>query len=382
MDRILAWIVDRLSRQRVFAYALLDDELNGVEARWLVEVVGAHPGGEAFSPDEMFPEIIGLEEQLRSLAITGVGLLEIPQIIRHLASGEIIYYNLRVEPVRDFDAQLLLVALDASEQSRLEQQLVQQRNELRLSVDARQRAEAALRQARDQLEMRVRERTAELEAANIQLRALSRRLVETQENERREIARELHDEIGQALTGLKLLLKVSAHLSEEDAQINVVEAQALVDELMGKVRQLSLDLRPAMLDDLGLLPALIWHCDRYTSRTQIRVHFQHSGIEKRFTADVETAAYRIIQEALTNTARYADVDEVFVRVIVEEKILTMQIRDHGKGFMPRTVMEPGKSTGLSGMRERAEALGGAIFFEAAPHQGVAINVKIPLGGIA
>jgi signal transduction histidine kinase len=378
MDRVLEWITTRLARQQIFAYALLDDELQVVEAYGLENVVDPVQGGENSSLWEYFPALIGLEDRLYEIAASSEGALEIPQIISRLPDSAPMYYNLRVEAIHEFGARLLIFALDTTEQSSLEQQLVQQRNELRLNIEARQRAEAALRQAKDELEIRVRERTLEIEDANLQLQALPRRLVDVQENERREIARELHDEIGQALTGLNLLLKMSTRLPAEAARYNMEEARGLVNELMNKVRQLSLDLRPAMLDDLGLLPALLWHFDRFTAQTQIAVQFKHAGIDRRFSSEVEITAYRIIQEALTNAARYADVREMSVRVILNANALGIQIDDRGKGFSPEAVHPPGLSVGLASMRERVASLNGSIFLDAALGEGVHIHAHLPI----
>src|SRR5262249_8395019 len=136
------------------------------------------------------------------------------------------------------------------------------------------------------------------------------------------------------------------------------------DELMGRVRELSLNLRPAMLDDLGLLPALLWHFDRYTAQTGIAVAFKHSGLEgRRFASELETAAYRITQEALTNVARHARVREATVRLWAAQDSLCVQIEDQGTGFDPKAVLGTGHSSGLSGMRERASLLGGRLIID-------------------
>ena len=142
-----------------------------------------------------------------------------------------------------------------------------------------------------------------------QMKALSLRLVEVQEAERRYVARELHDEIGQELTGLKLALEMTA-LQKKKATAGLTQAQTLVNRLMGLVRELSLKLRPAMLDDLGLLPTLLWHFERFTNQTNVRVTLKQKGIDgARFPLHLETAIYRIVQEALTNVARHAKVSE-------------------------------------------------------------------------
>lgn len=211
------------------------------------------------------------------------------------------------------------------------------------------------------------------------LQILSQRLVEVQESERRYIARELHDEIGQALTGLKLVLDMAARSPGEGISESLREALTLVDGLMTQVRDLSLDLRPTMLDDLGLLPALLWHCGRYTDQTGVHVDFRHTNLEgHRFGPKVETAAYRIVQEALTNVARHADVDQVTVRLWAEQETLNVQIEDQGAGFDPERAIVAEESSGLVGMRERAVLLGGELTIESTPGVGTRLIAELPL----
>jgi signal transduction histidine kinase len=211
-----------------------------------------------------------------------------------------------------------------------------------------------------------------------QVQALSGRLVEVQETERRQIARELHDEIGQELTGLKFLLE----MAERDVHIaeggKLYEAHLLVANLTARVRELSLNLRPTMLDDLGLLPALIWHFDRYTVQTGIRVNFHHTGIGRRFLAAIETAAYRIIQEALTNIARYADVRDATVVVCLDDSMLRLEVADRGRGFDPRTVLHAHTSNGLTSMHERAVLAGGTLTLESTPGAGTRLVTTLPV----
>jgi PAS domain S-box-containing protein len=230
-------------------------------------------------------------------------------------------------------------------------------------ITERKRAEAQLRDYADRLQ------------------TLSRRLMEVQETERRHLARELHDEIGQALTGLQLALKASADLPPERRAEGLVRAQKLVTELTGQIRDLSQSLRPTMLDDLGLLPALLWHFRRYTAQTGIRVDFEHHGLGRRFPPEVETAAYRIVQEALTNVARHAGVGSAAVAVGPDGEVLRLRVADRGPGFNVGAV-RAGGGNGLSGMEERAALLGGQLVVQSTPGAGTCLTAELPLGGSA
>ncbi len=213
-----------------------------------------------------------------------------------------------------------------------------------------------------------------------QLRVLSARVLDAQEDERRHIAQELHDEIGQSLTGLKLSLEMVARLPPGQVAALLAEARGLVNQLIGQVRKLSLDLRPAMLDDLGLLPALVWLLQRYTAQTSVRVEFEHHGLEQRFPPATETAAYRIVQEALTNVARHAGVDQAAVRMWRDQGMLYVQVEDRGAGFVPEAVLAARLSSGLVGMRERAHGLGGRLLVEARPGGGTRLTAELPAAG--
>ena len=219
----------------------------------------------------------------------------------------------------------------------------------------------------------------QVQTTNERLQALSLRLLEVQETERRHLARELHDEIGQQLTGLKLILDMNAFQPGKPVRTSLVEAQDLLGQLMRQVRELSLSLRPAMLDDLGLLPALIWHLERYTNQTNIQVNFQHSGIERRrLPPAVETAAYRIVQEALTNVARYAQVEEVGVRLWRLADRLEIEVIDQGIGFDAQAALRAANSNGLTGMSERATLIGGQFKIESQLGAGTQLRASLPL----
>jgi len=212
------------------------------------------------------------------------------------------------------------------------------------------------------------------------MQQLSKQLLTVQEDERRNIARELHDEIGQLLTGLKLSIEMAPRLAPDASERKLHEAQALVNDLIQRVREMSLNLRPSMLDDLGLVPALIWHFGRYRSQTGVSVNFKHSGVEgRRFTSEIEICGYRIVQEALTNVARHAGVSEASVRLWADDNSLLVQIEDAGRGFDVSKLVA-GLSSGVSGIRERAYMLGGSPTIESAPGDGTRITAELPLNG--
>ena len=222
----------------------------------------------------------------------------------------------------------------------------------------------------------------DVRASRERLEGLSRRLVEVQEAERRHVARELHDEIGQSLTGLKLIMGMGARGPEDQKKQNQADAQALVNDLLAHVRELSLNLRPAMLDDLGLLPALVWYFERYRVRTHVEVYFRHIGVEgRRFPTEVETAVFRIVQEGLTNVARHANVGEVTVRLWAADKTLAVQIEDKGVGFDPEAALTAHVTSGLSGMRERAGLLGGRMTLESSPGAGACVVAELPIEAV-
>jgi PAS domain S-box-containing protein len=212
------------------------------------------------------------------------------------------------------------------------------------------------------------------------IKEVSRQLVEVQELEKHLLAAELHDDIGQALTSLKLTLELSASTRSAAARKGkMAEAHELITELMGKVRNLSLELRPAMLDDYGLFAALNWLRNRLQSQTGITIHCNCDlNSKQRFDPNVETAAFRIIQEALTNVARHASVQEAQV-TITSGEALSIEIADQGLGFDAARITETSHgSSGLAGMQERARLLGGSVTFQSRPGAGTRVLAELPL----
>jgi len=230
----------------------------------------------------------------------------------------------------------------------------------------------ALENAREELNNRYEE----VQTSRVRLQELSHKLLQVHEEERRWLARELHDEIGQYLTALKLRLDQN-HLVVTDGAPQLQQAQTLVNELIHKVRQISLDLRPNILDDLGLLPALEWYLDRYRQQTAIQVQFTHQGLaQQRFSPETELTVFRVIQESLTNVARHARTDFVMVSVDARGQMLEFSIEDNGLGF---DVSEKTfNSNGLVGMTERVVLLQGKLTIDSKPGKGTRIAVKLPL----
>jgi signal transduction histidine kinase len=229
---------------------------------------------------------------------------------------------------------------------------------LRLALDRRQ-AREALRESYERIQ------------------ELSSRLIDIEEAERAHLARELHDEFGQGLTAIRLMLSAARAKTMPDAAA-LKKAGETVDDLMRRVREISVALHPPLLDNLGLTQTLFWHTQRFTERTNIRVAFRHRNVDRRFPSRVELAAYRIVQESLTNIARHADVAKASVSVWASDELLFLQIEDKGKGFDPVAVGARGSGAGLFGMQERARLLGGTLTVESAPGAGATLRAELPL----
>ncbi|MDQ2690475.1 MAG: sensor histidine kinase, partial [Chloroflexota bacterium] len=213
------------------------------------------------------------------------------------------------------------------------------------------------------------------------LAALSRQLLTVRETEQRAIGRELHDQIGQMLTAVQITLEMLPQLPAELAARKLERAREITQELLDRVSLLSLKLRPPMLDDQGLLPALLWHVRRYHEQSGLEVNFQHTDLkDKRFEPEIETTAYRVIQESLTNIARHAQATLVKIDIAVGEEDIEIHIWDNGKGFDPVAAYK--KNRGLGGMRERINLLSGRIWIESKPGLGTHIAVHIPVKEMA
>jgi len=230
-----------------------------------------------------------------------------------------------------------------------------------------------------------------------QLRTLAAKLTDVQESERRRISRELHDEMGQALTAIRMnLTSIEQELGADSSSgiaERLSEAGQLADETLEQIRELSLDLRPSMLDDLGLVPTLRWYTGRFANRMNIPVEFQATGFDQlhRLSPFVETALYRIVQEILTNIARHSKATHVELQLFISSQTesttgrqapeIVAVVKDNGRGFDQELVLNRVNGTsgvGLLGMRERVMLLDGTWQIDSAPGAGTQIQIRIPL----
>lgn len=222
----------------------------------------------------------------------------------------------------------------------------------------------------------------ELRTSRERLAALSQQLIKAQENERRHIAHELHDEIGQALTGIKLNLNaLQPSIQAETDKAVWQDTLAITNQTLEQVRNLSLDLRPSMLDDLGLAAALRWCLDRQARRAGFASQFLSESSETGVSKEVETVCFRIAQECLTNIARHAQARQVRVELHRSESDLELLVADDGVGFDVSAACERavrGTSLGLLGMQERVRLLGGQLEMESAPSRGTRVRVRFPI----
>jgi PAS domain S-box-containing protein len=222
---------------------------------------------------------------------------------------------------------------------------------------------------------------SERKLAQDALQMFSRQLIEAQEDERRRIARELHDQVGQILTAVKMNLHTVQHFSlTAEAGSYLKDNVEAVDEALRLVRDLSIDLRPPVLDDLGLATALRWYVDRYTKRTglDVSVRIRLPDPNERFSRELETACFRIAQEALTNIVRHAKASQVLLQLTRDKDHLRLLIKDDGTGFNLARLQKRVATLGLVSMQERAHFAGGTLEIDSAHSKGTEIRLSLPL----
>ena len=249
--------------------------------------------------------------------------------------------------------------------------------------ELRRRENGALWKAQDELELKVEERTADLDAVNRNLRELSARLMQLQDEERRRIARELHDSVGQTLAALSMNLSTVRvgveQLARTSAALN--DSESLVREMVTEVRTISHLLHPPLLDELGLSSALRWYVNGFSQRSSIKVDLDMPEDFGRLPSDIETAIFRVVQECLTNIHRHSESPVAKIRVRHTDHEVTVEIEDKGRGIPSKKLHEltaagtPG--VGVRGMQERIRQLGGTLDISSGGH-GTRVVVRLPV----
>jgi len=237
------------------------------------------------------------------------------------------------------------------------------------------------------LERQTARQYEEVAQAKREMEQLSARLLETEEESRRRLSRELHDEIGQTLGVIEIELSHAQSLAGEDqpgVRDRLRRARDLAERTVQTVRNISLLLRPALLDDLGLVPALQWLLEDFERRSGIASEFTECGVQDLLPDSVKTCVYRVAQEALHNCEKHAGASHMRVALRQSSNQLDIEIEDNGRGLELDAKGMPGSSAGLGilGMRERAARVGGVLTFESAPGRGTQVGLRIPLAELA
>ena len=228
------------------------------------------------------------------------------------------------------------------------------------------------------LEGRTEEQHGRTQQAEEELRRLSNQLVRTQEEERKNLSRELHDEVGQMLTALRMEIGRAERAQAVGSPVftqTMVESKALVDRMMRVVRDLAMGLRPSMLDDLGLEPALSWQAREFSRRYNVPVDLSVEGDLERLPDPQRTCVYRVVQEALTNCAKHSAATEIQVKVVRGRTRLDVSVRDNGVGMASVTNH---RGLGLTGIKERVKDINGAASIETRPGGGTVVHITLPV----
>jgi len=256
---------------------------------------------------------------------------------------------------------------------------LQERNrELEAEIGERRRAESALQQSKKHYHRLFNEARAMQQS----LRNLSNKILRTQEEERKRISRELHDEVGQSLTAISVTLatlKGNHLVNSNDSGQKLAETQSLLQETMETVHRFARDLRPAMLDELGLLPALRSYLKGLASRTGLRVHFRGNPIAEKLADDQKVVIFRVAQECLTNVSKHAHASQVEVVIRKFKDGVCMEVADDGRSFKvdPISSARSKGRLGLLGMQERIRLVNGQFVVRPRPGRGTTIRVVIP-----
>lgn len=243
-------------------------------------------------------------------------------------------------------------------------ELLQRNQELAAEIVERRRAENALRESEEAL------------------KELSRKILHTQEKERQHISRELHDEVGQSLTAISVTLAAMRNngaAKPEKISRTIASTQRLLEETMETVHHFARELRPAMLDELGLLPALRSHVRNFSDRTRVRVRLQADPVAEKLNDDGKTVVFRVVQECLTNVAKHAHASRVNISIGPINHGICLEIADNGKSFrmIPGKIAAHKQRLGLLGMQERVRLVHGRFEIKPEPGRGTTVRVTIP-----
>jgi len=298
---------------------------------------------------EEFPDLVGtaLEKNFRQ-ALADRAKVDFEMFYGQLNS----WFHVRAYPGRDG---LSVYFLDITVQKR--------------ARDEQQQLLQSLREAHEQLEKRVQERTGELATANEGLRDLSTRLIKIRDEERKRLARELHDSIGQLLAALSMniaVIQAHSHKFDPDVARAVAENAGLVQQISSEIRTMSHLLHPPLLEVAGLASAVRWYVDGFSERSKIAVHLELPSNFGRLPSETELAIFRVVQECLTNIHRHSGSTTAAIRIQQEGSRLVIQVRDYGKGIsLEKQLQLAGSSAGvgLRGMKERLRQLGGSLSLE-------------------
>lgn len=345
--------------------AIVSKDLNGIITSW-------NSGAErifGYTAEEAVGRSITLiiPDELREEENTILQRLRLGQRIDHFEtvrvakSGKRLAISLSVSPIIDATGKVV----GASKIAR--------------DVTERKHAEQALRDIQEQLETRVKERTADLQRAQDDLRALSRRLLQAQDDERRRIARELHDTAGQVLAALNMnLIPLEKQMREKEPSLAkpLAECVDLVNELSADLRTISHLLHPPLLDEAGLTSALRWFVEGFSARSKIAVDLQLPENLGRLNPEMEAVIFRMVQECLTNVHRHSGSAVASIRILRENGGIRLEVRDQGRGVANSTSIAGKPGVGIQGMRERVRQFGGTLTI-APGNPGTVVTAVLP-----
>ncbi len=348
--------------------AILSLTLDGLVTSWNggAERIFGYSAGEMVgrSIDRILPADDYLDGSWVYPVLRGEGNIQSYDAVRLSKDGRRIDVSITMSPLKDGTGRIVGVS------------------KIIRDISERKRSQVLLHQALGELEKKVQERTTELSQANRSLRDLSGRLMQVQEDERSRLARDLHDEVGQLLTALKIDLQAVQHGgSGQLIGEALTDSLGLVDRLMTQVRTLALDLRPSILDDLGLAPALRWYANRQAQRNGWTLHLNVEESIGRNPAMIEVACFRVVQEALTNIAKYAHAKTIDLRLFRQAQEVILVVHDDGVGFglaAARQRARQGESMGLFGMQERVRLAGGVLSILSEPGRGTTLELRFPI----